>query len=318
MYYLKKIVSFTRQDFQLLKSFGLKTAYYNFAKNYIFRKNKGIGKRYYVKKYENAYQIIKNKYFDNKIFDTKQEVSNISENEIIWLFWWQGIDESAPYTIKKCIENINKYKKNHKLIIISKDNMSEFITLPSYIFEKVNNGNISLVQLSDIIRAELLYTYGGIWMDSTVLLTDHFDKNMYNYSFYTIKHNQFSDFHISSGLWSGFFLAAGKGHPLFLIMRTIFREYWKNEDVLIAYLLIDIILKIGYEDNMEIKEDIDNVPTNNTLVFYLDDHANDTSIDQLSESIFKENYLHKLHYKRNFSRVVDNEVTLFGRLTNPD
>lgn len=40
---------------------------------------------------------------------------------------------------------------------------------------------------SDIVRENLLYKYGGIWMDATIYMTSPFPDTIYNYDYYTIK-----------------------------------------------------------------------------------------------------------------------------------
>ena len=47
--------------------------------------------------------------------------------------------------------------------IITKDNWQQYMELPNHIIEKVENGKITLTHFSDIIRAELIKNYGGVW-----------------------------------------------------------------------------------------------------------------------------------------------------------
>lgn len=104
----------------------------------------------------------------------------------IWVFWWQGLDE-APFIIKLCINNMKKYIKDREIILITKDNFSYYINLPNFIMKKFNNGNISIQQFSDIIRVYLMYNYGGIWLDATILIKDKLDNAIFNYNFYSVK-----------------------------------------------------------------------------------------------------------------------------------
>ncbi|GBG96545.1 capsular polysaccharide synthesis protein [Lactococcus termiticola] len=47
-------------------------------------------------------------------------------NQIIWFFWWQGID-SAPPIVKKCLESIKHNSNGRTVVIVSKDNLDEYI-----------------------------------------------------------------------------------------------------------------------------------------------------------------------------------------------
>lgn len=82
---------------------------------------------------------------------------------------------------------MKKYIKDREIILITKDNFSYYINLPNFIMKKFNNGNISIQQFSDIIRVYLMYNYGGIWLDATILIKDKLDNAIFNYNFYSVK-----------------------------------------------------------------------------------------------------------------------------------
>ena len=90
---------------------------------------------------------------------------------VIWSMWWQG-EENLPKVVQLCRASLKRHCGNHKIIIITKDNYKDYVTLPEHIISKVQAGYISLTHLSDIIRAELLVKYGGLWIDSTIFVAD--------------------------------------------------------------------------------------------------------------------------------------------------
>ena len=92
----------------------------------------------------------------------------------IWVFWWQGKDR-MPSLVEKCYQSVIRNKGRRHVILITKDNIKQYATIPDYIYEKVNNGEITLTHLSDILRFNLLNEYGGLWIDSTIYLTDSLD-----------------------------------------------------------------------------------------------------------------------------------------------
>lgn len=49
--------------------------------------------------------------------------------------------------------------------------MNNYIKIPDIIQDRVESKKISMAQYSDIIRMCLLAEYGGLWIDSTVLVT---------------------------------------------------------------------------------------------------------------------------------------------------
>lgn len=84
----------------------------------------------------------------------------------IWCYWSQG-EENIPEFQRLCLKSWKKnLNQNYKINIISKN-----------IFLKIQNefteeylDNFTYQQQSDIVRLYLLYEYGGIWMDITIIL----------------------------------------------------------------------------------------------------------------------------------------------------
>ena len=112
-------------------------------------------------------------FIDN--FSKNESMINLdtySKNIKAWSCWWQGENE-APDIVKACWGSQRRNLPDSvEHVIITRDNYSNYIQLPNYILEKVENGYITLITLSDIVRASLLYKYGGFWLDSTLLINE--------------------------------------------------------------------------------------------------------------------------------------------------
>ena len=50
--------------------------------------------------------------------------------------------------------------------------MADYLDIPDFIWSKRKADIISRTFFSDIIRLALLYVYGGVWLDATILLSD--------------------------------------------------------------------------------------------------------------------------------------------------
>lgn len=220
----------------------------------------------------------------------KEKTNNLKTSKIIWLFWWQGENE-APKVVKACINSVKKNAGNNKVIILNKDNYLDYIRIPVNIIKKVKQHKISITHLSDILRFCLLAEYGGIWIDSTVFVNDNLN-DVTNYDFYTVKHGLFSDWHVSRGLWSTFFLESKKSNVGIQLVRDILIEYAQNEKRWMAYLLTDAVIGIAYDNIPSFKMQVDDVPWNNSEVFNMYDELN------LDVSLFKiPSKINKLTYK---------------------
>ena len=297
-------------DIKISKFFGIKYGIIDFCNAIIFRSKGKIGKKINIMQHEMVKKYLVNTY-GYLIYNFKfSSEKKIKDNSNIWVFWWQGI-ENAPDLVKKCIEHIKKYSGNHKVILICKDNFSNYTSIPNYILEKFEKNIISVTQFSDILRMELLYKNGGIWIDATMIpISTHYLENINEYSFYSIKHNQFSDFHVCKGKWSGFFIASSKGNCCIKLFRDFFLEYWKKENYLITYLLIDCIIALCYERNSYIMNEIEKVMPNNGRVFDLQPFLNQKFNDEYFNRIKEKTSIFKLSWKANYD--VNSKDTFYG------
>ena len=113
---------------------------------------------------------IKN-YFDSgeKLFVVKPKM-DLSGKKIIWQYWAQGFDGKLPEVVRYCLESVDRYKGDYEVIRLSDETISQYVDIPEYIWAKRGNG-FSVTAFSNVLRLALLDTYGGLWLDSTVLLT---------------------------------------------------------------------------------------------------------------------------------------------------
>lgn len=198
---------------------------------------------------------------------------------VAWSMWWQG-EKEAPDVIRACWESKKRYlPHNVKQIIITKDNYKEYIEIPDYIIEKVNTGNIRLTHLSDIIRAILLYKYGGIWMDAAVLMIGPMPENCLEYTLYTRKSydGQYPYYaRFSSDLsWNIQFFCAKSGNILFQFWMEAFFYYFKKNNKLKYYMTSDYFISIATNIFPQVREQLSKIPFNNIRLQDVRSHCYD-------------------------------------------
>ena len=169
----------------------------------------------------------------------------------IWVLWLQG-EEKMPLIPKLCLASIRKYSGLHEVVLLSWETLDNYVKLPSRIKELYDKGNISAAHLSDIIRIHLLCTYGGFWIDSTVMLTSPLSEQIFSSSFYTMKSKP-EGFYVSECRWSGFCLYMSKNHPLAQVVNSMLQNYWEKENWLIDYFMLDYLIDIACKTFPEIK-----------------------------------------------------------------
>lgn len=213
---------------------------------------------------------------------------------IIWIFWWQGL-ENMPFTVRKCYQSVLKNSNSASVILITKSNYAEYVRMPKYIINKFNRGNITITHFSDILRMYLLYNYGGAWLDATIFVSQPIESSLFEHSIYTAKIRNILNYdNVSLSRWTGFFMFGKTGHPLFFYALSFFYEYWKYENHLIDYFLIDYIIDIIC-NKVAIVDDFKNLEYNNEDIQLLSRHLMEESSKY--EIILKNQTYHKLNWK---------------------
>lgn len=134
-------------------------------------------------------QEVKHKLVDNKMFDTAigryrnrckvknlycefaklikkyrrdslQEDMTLPLSDYIFVCWWQGEADMSPM-IRECYQRIKQFNTDKKVILITADNMNQWVQFPDYIITKFNEGKITKTHMSDLLRCALLRDWGG-------------------------------------------------------------------------------------------------------------------------------------------------------------
>lgn len=232
----------------------------------------------------------------------------IQDDAPIWIFWWQG-EETMPPIVKSCYKSVLKNAEKHPVILITENNIKEYVDIPQYVYEKIEEKKMTLTHFSDILRENLLYKHGGIWMDATIYMTAPFSKDMYQYEYYSVK-GAFEEWE-----WTGFFQAAGKGNVFAKAVSHLFNCYWKDHNSLITYLLIDCFLAVARKHSSDINQMVNYLPQNDSSIFLLNDQYLDRVYNEHEmNELCKKTNLHKLSYKYNHAEKIADQRTFWGNL----
>ena len=124
---------------------------------------KGNWAKLYLKKYVN------NKYKNCATLQSTQIGDEATT--IIWQYW-ESKNETIPPLVKACLNSVDKYKGHCRRILLTPKNLKEYIELPDIIYKMKESGKMCTAHFVDIVRTALLVKYGGVWIDSTILLTN--------------------------------------------------------------------------------------------------------------------------------------------------
>lgn len=172
---------------------------------------------------------------------------NVKMNKTIWVFWFQGM-EHAPTIVKKCIETIEINKpEEFEVTYITRENINEYVQFPEYINKKLKNGKISLTHFSDLLRVELLHSYGGLWIDATVYCAGKIPGYMCSGEIFTFRWSLLDCSVVNISNW---WMYAARGQRIISDTRNILLEYWKYENKIRDYYLFHIIFSMAKDRNI--------------------------------------------------------------------
>lgn len=184
----------------------------------------------------------------NKNVILKKHNEKNNYKDVIWFCWFQGI-ENSPDIVKSCYEQLKKLSNGHKICIITRENINNYISLPDYILDKHKSGIISNTHLSDIIRIMLLAKYGGLWVDATCYFTEPIPKYYFKYPFFCYQSDIF--FYKGFRIASSWLLACEADNVLILTLEQYILNWWKVNSEIVDYYLIQYLLEIAIYSNME-------------------------------------------------------------------
>lgn len=224
-----------------------------------------------------------------------QFLSHDNSNKV-WVCWFQGM-ESAPALVQKCYESVRKNLTDREVILITSENMNQYVQFPEFIVEKWKTGVITHTHLTDLLRLELLIKYGGMWLDATVFCSEKrngipnyfFDSDLFFYQ--NLKPGRDGDaFYISSWL-----LSAKSNNKILMATRKLCYEYWKKNNSMDDYFLLHAFFSIVldyYEEDWRAVIPRDNATPHILLLRLFDEYD-----ENMWDSIMRQTSFHKLSYK---------------------
>lgn len=239
------------------------------------------------------------------------------DNYPIWVMWWQG-ENKMPEVVKICYASILKNAGSHPVNLITNCNYEKYLDGMPYLenlITRVNNNSLSVTHFSDICRCWLIYTYGGFWVDATILLTDNIDNVVTNKIFVSciIKNRERHPGYLDC---SAFFFYCSKHNPMYKFVYEVLTKHVLNHNEFICYFMINYCILIAYEQFDYARYTISQSPIFPNYAHYFvrvlanRNHLNDAFNEKRFLSITKKIPFLKLSYKFAFDEYTEN-----GRLT---
>lgn len=251
-------------------------------------------------------------YLLDKYRDKSIEIK-IPEHRYIWVMWWQG-EQSAPELVKMCIESIRRNANGAEVVVITKDNFRDYADIPEYIIQKHEKGYVSFAQLSDIMRVFLISKHGGLWLDSTIYVSQPIPEDIFSKPLYSLHTSYKKTPFVQNDRIHCFVLGGTPGSKPFMFERELLSDYWKSRNVIIDYYLLDYSIMFQYFNLEDIKSLIDNLePTSEglyELVSLLDKPYDEVRL----ESVLSANLFSKLVWNEDWKKTSHGQQTNYSVL----
>ncbi|MGN0240807.1 MAG: DUF4422 domain-containing protein [Candidatus Weimeria sp.] len=240
----------------------------------------------------------------------------------VWFCWWQGM-ESAPDIVKICLSSILDHLPSDKaeLHFISIDNVGQYINLPDWVVKRFSEGKISLSHLSHILRAGLLYRYGGLWLDADCYMAGPFDEKFWDSEeFYSPRSEGIvRRYDIARGRWTS---AVIKGAPLNDIFRYLLNglyQYWQIMDQLTDDAVPGMIMSEACDTIPWIRKQTERCPVSQPHINTLRTMLNDPFDQKKWQDMIKDTNIFRLSYKEKYrTETLIGDKTFYSFLISPD
>jgi len=139
----------------------------------------------------------------------------------VWFLWLQGLDE-APELIQSCHRSWVERNPGWSVEVLTRRNLIDWLGRR---VQEPWARELPLAQFSDLIRLELLVTYGGVWVDATCFCRMALDKWLFDFC----KSGLFCFSRPAPDrLLASWFLASAPANPLLRAVRYQLSEYWNQ------------------------------------------------------------------------------------------
>ncbi|RYN12358.1 polysaccharide biosynthesis protein [Bifidobacterium animalis subsp. animalis] len=223
----------------------------------------------------------------------------------IWVAWWQGLNDQTPPVILACIDSIKRHANGREVIVITKDNYTQYAEIDPILVKRRDEGTLTINAFCNALRVKLLYLHGGVWLDSTLYLTQDLSDDFSRYSFYSIK-SPHADYP-----WTTYCLASAPGNPFMEYIYRCFVAVFTKIKAVPEYFLFDAFIYNAYTHIPQVTRMIDRMPLNNSGSFDLSEQLELTAGEP---QLPADTYINKLTYKIKYPTRIDGKPTVFQRV----
>ena len=218
------------------------------------------------------------------------------ESHIIWWMWLQG-SAQAPPLVRKCLQSVRQFaeKNGFQVVELNATNLFDYVQLPEIIVKKWKSGQMLSAHFSDMCRIDLIANRGGIWIDSTVLLTGVLEEEILASDAFFYRASFLDESETKMSNW--FLYARTAGNLFYQSLYQSMLNFWKSERYPCDYFVFHLIAALLIESG-KFQKELDEMPYyTNTYPTLLQHELNKPFQEDKFRSIISKTPVHKLTYK---------------------
>lgn len=242
--------------------------------------------------------------------ENKQENILKAEASPIWVFWWQG-KEDMPDIIRLCHKSKIRCAGKHPVILLTKDNLHEYVYFPEYVWNQFENGQLCIQHLADMIRVQLIQKYGGIWLDASVYCIHSIPEEVFEMEIFSLRGKK-DEQYVSECRWTTWAIGGQKDNILCTFLNDFFLEYCKRGKPFIDYYMFDCAIAVGYNNFLQLKSAIDQLKIAENSYYWLNEHLKEDA-DSVKKELAIQNIFQKISWK-SYLDVVPEKQSLYAYL----
>lgn len=225
------------------------------------------------------------------------KVNSAAHCNKVWVCWLQGM-ESAPALVQKCYESLQTNLRDKEIVLLTESNYRDYISFPGFIEDKIKSGAITRTHLSDLMRIELLTTFGGTWIDATVFCSGGtmpqylLDSDLFLYQ--ALK-PALSGHPTRISSW---FMTANANSDILNLTKKLLYAYWEKNSAMVTYFLLHDFIELAIEVYPEEWNRVNKVSNGNPHV--LQYQLGEPFCREAYDTICRNSCFHKLTYKNHF------------------
>lgn len=224
-------------------------------------------------------------------------------NAPIWTCWWQG-EKNAPPTVQDCWDSIRRQAPDHPLIILNRQNYTQYCTFPEEIRHKFDLDLISPQLMSDYVRTTLLAQHGGLWVDATIFADKPIPELVFNLPIFNVKGIR-DDYPLANRVadakdWQVYFIASHPHSATYSFISACLTQYWLRFSTPIDYYLTYYLAKLAREKLAGAQAEYKEIPNNNMQVEMLEPYLRDCDSEmriRSSEWRADDTFIYKLSWR---------------------